>query len=90
MIEHKGVWYMTGSAGSIIMACPKCGEEHFRGHEVLPGAFGRGPYGNCWTCRDVPMELQRFDELDSKWYPLWHSLGHKIRPYGPVRPEDWP
>lgn len=73
-----GVEYCVGSAGSLILGCPKCGEEHFRckltyHNRVISNNINE----NCFSCGE-PMEAIRADELETKWKPLWKSLGWKV------------
>lgn len=91
--EFQGVKYLLGSAGSLILACPKCGEEHFREPEnyfwslVLRNEawldkgqknyWGDPSWHKCMTCK-TQMEPIRTDELESRWKPFWRSLGHKV------------
>ncbi len=100
MVEHHtltvdGVEYVLGSAGSLILACDGCGQEHFRSPENY---FGPPPAGDpswhrCWNpgCpkrtsnQNVALngnQLQpiRVDELESKWRPLWWR--RQMRPIG--------
>lgn len=91
--EFQGVAYLCGSAGSLILACPKCGEEYFREPDnyswslVLENKawldkgqknyWGDPSWHKCMTCK-TQMEPIRMDELDSRWKPFWRSLGHTV------------
>ena len=57
--------FLVGSAGSFILCCPRCGEEHFAG---IPHAEC------CFTCSDSLCEPVLRRELDSRWRPLWRCL----------------
>lgn len=86
-----GVEYLLGTAGSLIMACPKCGEEHFREPEnyfwsLVPenkawldrgqkNYWGDPSWHKCMTCDNQQMEPILVDELESRWQPFWRSLG---------------
>jgi hypothetical protein len=70
-IEQNGVRYLLGSAGSLIVACPKCGEEHFRDR--------RSEHERCFTCCG-PMEMVALADLRAKWDPLWEASGIPIIP----------
>lgn len=69
--EIDGVRYQVGSAGSLILGCPKCGEEHFRNYH--------SEHERCFTCR-VPMEKIALRDLKTKWAPLWEASGCRIVP----------
>jgi hypothetical protein len=76
-IVVQGVEYLLGSAGSFIIGCERCGAEHFReAHEY----FAHPEWYNCFTCKPrqqmVPI---RVDELETKWKPLWRSLGYAVK-----------
>lgn len=73
---EKGVAYLCGTIGSIILACDKCGEEHFR--EPWHYFIHPPEWEKCWNCRKV-MEPIRIDELETRWKPFWLSLGHTVR-----------
>ena len=89
----NGVAYLLGTAGSLILACPKCGEEHFRPSEnyfwgLVPenkawiergqkNYWGDPSWHKCGTCR-TQMEPIRVDELESRWKPFWLSLGWQV------------
>jgi len=79
--SHNGVEYLLGSAGSLILACPKCGEEHFRDPDNYAFFRERGGgvqnFDNCFSCR-TRMEPIRMDELESRWKPFWRRLGHEV------------
>lgn len=91
------VEYLKGSAGSLILACPKCGEEHFREPEnyfwsLVPenqewmkreqkNYWGDPSWHKCFNC-ETQMEPIRVDELNTKWRPLWKSLGFKLSKTG--------
>lgn len=68
--EHNYIRYQLGSAGSIILACPKCGEEHFRGYHST--------HDRCFTCPNQPMEMVALKDLETKWHPLWLAKGSRI------------
>ena len=70
IFKHDEVEYLAGNAGSLILACEKCGEEHFRGGEY----FNHPEWETCFTCR-TPMAPIKIDELETKWKPFWLSLG---------------
>jgi len=67
---NNGVEYLVGTAGSLILCCPKCGEEHFRAPENY---FDHPSWHRCYTCK-TQMEPVRIDELKSRWRPFWKSL----------------
>ena len=71
-----GVAYLLGSAGSLILACHKCGEEHFRepSNYFGPKPSGDPAWHKCFSC-GTQMEPIRIDELDSRWRPFWRHLG---------------
>lgn len=87
------VEYLCGSAGSLIIACPKCGDECFREPEnyfwsLVPknaawlarrqkNYWGDPAWHKCIMCR-TQMEPICMDELDSRWKPFWLSLGHEV------------
>ena len=77
--HHKdGTEYLLGTGGSLILACPVCGAEHFR---EPSNYFGPEPWGNptwhhCFHCPNVQMEPIRMDELESRWKPFWAWLIH--------------
>ena len=91
--EFQGVQYLLGSAGSLILACPKCGEEHFRDPDnyfwgLVPenkdwiargqkNYWGDPSWHKCITC-EAQMEPIRIDELESRWKPFWRSLGINV------------
>ena len=69
---HEGVQYLAGTAGSLILACPKCGEEHFRDFHY----FYHPEWAVCFTCKPKQqMEPILISELESRWKPFWRSLG---------------
>ena len=86
--------YLTGSAGSLVLACPACGEEQFREPmnyfwSLVPenkawmakgqtNYFGDPSWHKCMSC-GTQMEPIRTDQLETRWNPLWRSLGHQIR-----------
>ena len=79
-VTHEGVEYLLGSAGSLIVACPKCGEEHFR---EARNYFGPEPLGNpswhkCFECGSQ-MEPIAIRDL-SRWRRFWRSLGWNVTP----------
>jgi len=74
--EFDGIQYLRGSAGSLILACPSCGEEHFRDPYDYFGPR-KCRFDKCYTCR-TQMEPIRMDELETRWYPFWKSLGWEI------------
>lgn len=77
--EVNGVAYCTGTAGSPILACPICAEEHFRDRiDVANMINGVRTFEKCFTCPDSTMEPIREDEVESRWKPFWKSLGHKV------------
>ena len=71
---YEGVEYLCTNAGSLILACPKCGEEHFRYafHALFLGRRER-----CFACQTW-MEPIRTDELETRWEPFWRSLGFHV------------
>ena len=85
--EIEGVKYLRGSAGSLILACPKCGEEHFRdpdsymwsaeereaNDELKNRGLGKCEFDKCYTC-GTRMEPVRIDELQTRWIPFWESI----------------
>lgn len=70
----EGVEYLSGTAGSLIVACPKCAEEHFRN----PYDYFAHPEWHKCSCK-TQMEPIRMDELEARWKPFWKSLGHQVR-----------
>ena len=92
--EFQGVEYLRGSAGGLILACPKCGYEHFRepvnyfwslvpeNKELLdrwPESSWRGcPSWHKCWMCLTQMEPIRMDELENRWKPFWRSLGHVV------------
>jgi len=76
-IEVDGVEYAVGSAGSLILACPKCGQEHFRSTSNYFGPTGQPNWHKCYNCQ-TQMEPIRIDELESRWKPFWRSLGFEV------------
>lgn len=77
-MTERGIRYLCASAGGLILACSKCGEEHFR---EASHYFGQPAcWELCLTCQ-TQMEPIRVDELETRWYPFWHSLGHVIPGY---------
>ena len=77
-VEINGVRYQLGSAGSLILGCPKCGEEHFRqcGEEHFRTYHSPNEY--CFTCHKQPMEPIALKDLTTKWDPLWIAKGSRI------------
>jgi hypothetical protein len=76
-VEHEEKKYLLGSAGSLILACEKCGEEHFR--EAF-NYFRNPEWHTCFTCgREQKMVPILLDELETKWKPFWLSLGDLVR-----------
>lgn len=80
MFENKEtdqVAYLLGTSGSLILACSKCGEEHFRSKSDY--WFRKEPikWEKCFTC-GTQMEPIRMDELENRWKPFWRSLGWKV------------
>jgi hypothetical protein len=76
-LTYNGVEYHTGTAGSLILCCARCGEEHFR--DPL-NYFGNPERHTCMTCRPKQQMVPiRMDELESKWKPLWRSLGILVK-----------
>ena len=72
---HDGVEYLLGSAGSLILACSKCGEEHFRDSND----YFRHPLNceQCFACHN-DMAPIRMDELETVWKPFWRGLGWAV------------
>ena len=93
VFEFQGVEYLLGTAGSLILACPKCGREHFREPEnyfwsLVPENKARIEQGQknywgdpswhvCMVC-DTQMEPIRINELEARWKPFWRSIGHTV------------
>ena len=75
-IMHEGVEYSKGSAGSLIIACEKCGDEHFRDTDDY---FRNPDWHKCFVCKPkqqmVPIKIS---ELQTKWKPFWLSLGMEV------------
>jgi hypothetical protein len=87
--EFQGVEYLLGSAGSLILACQKCGDLRCRTPEnyfwsLVPlhmawieqgkkNYWGDPSWHKCYTC-GTQMEPIRADELESRWKPFWDSL----------------
>ena len=66
-----GMEYLLSSGSRFIIACPKCGEETFRDSLAREA---------CWTCQNGQQkEAIRVDELESRWKPLWRSMGRLCR-----------
>jgi hypothetical protein len=65
-----GLRYQLGSAGSFILACPTCGEEHFR---EIP----RPEWERCFTCHG-PMELLTVERSESHYHALWLAQGDRL------------
>lgn len=63
----EGVKYLAGSAGSLILCCDKCGEEHFRD---VDNYFLHTEWHKCMTCRNQ-MQPVKEKEMFKKWYPIW-------------------
>ena len=76
-LEHDGTKYLCGSAGSLILACPKCGEEHFRDPANYFGPTGQPNWHRCFSCQ-TQMEPIRMDELEARWKPFWQGLGFTV------------
>lgn len=74
---RDGVEYLLGSANSLVIACEKCGDEHFRDENDY---FRNPEWHKCFACKDPKQQMVpiRFDELISKWEPFWLSLGHEV------------
>jgi len=70
---HGGVEYLCGTAGSLILACTVCGDEHFRDHRYFMNPSWHTCF--CGHGRMVPI---RIDELESRWFPFWESLGIEV------------
>lgn len=63
--------FLRGTAGSLILGCDVCGAERFREHA--------SPYETCWTCGpEKVLQPIRLDEMETKWKPLWRSLGIQV------------
>ena len=63
-----------GTVGSMIVACTRCGEEHFRESTQPP------EYESCFSCPDGgDMKRMLRRDLDAVWRPLWRTLGWKIK-----------
>jgi predicted nucleic acid-binding Zn-ribbon protein len=72
---HKGIAYLLGNAGSLILGCPRCGKEAFT---YMPTYDFEEDARVCTCYGDkTPLEPIREDELDKKWRPLWRSRGVK-------------
>lgn len=72
-MTHDGVEYLCGTAGSLIVACTVCGEEHFRDFHY----FYNPDWYQCFSGHGQLVPI-RMDELESKWYQLWESLGFQV------------
>lgn len=72
-----GVKYLMGTAGSLIIACQKCAQEHFRDPVDY---FAHPDWHKCFTCRDPKQQMVpiKLDDLETKWKPFWRSLGHSV------------
>jgi len=93
-IEINGVKYEVGTAGSLVLACPKCGEEHFRdpdhyiwseedrayNEKIKALGWVSGFKSEFDRCFTcrTPMEPIRIDEIETRWKPFWKSLGHDV------------
>lgn len=85
VIRVDDVDYLAGSAGGAIVACPRCGQEHFREPMNVwgGGAFGHISWHVCLTCEPrSQMEAIRMDELLTRWFPFWEAKG-----WGPCPPK---
>lgn len=71
----NGVECLASNLYNPILACPKCGEEHFRDafHIELHEDYTE----HCFSC-GAKMELIKMDELESRWVPFWVSLGFEV------------
>lgn len=78
ILETDQVEYLLGTAGSLILCCPKCGEEHFREPDNY---FHHQDWHKCFSCQ-TQMEPIRIDELKSRWKPFWKRIN------APGRNED--
>lgn len=92
--EFQGVEYLLGGAGSLVLACPKCGEEHFREPEnyfwslvpenkawldkVQKNYWGDPYWHKCMTCK-TQMEPIRMDELERALRPTERKRSHEPR-----------
>ncbi len=69
-VIHDGVAYSRGSAGSLILCCPKCGRDRFR--DPIDYWHRDPTWEKCFTCETV-MEPIRMDEIETKWRPIWEA-----------------
>ncbi len=72
-IKVDSVEYVLGTAGSLILCCPNCGEEHFREASNYFGPNGQPDWHKCFTCK-TQMEPIRVDEIESRWKPFWNKI----------------
>lgn len=70
-VTINGVEYAIGTAGSLILACDVCGGERFR--------TSWSEHETCSTCPNKKMQPIRLDEMETKWRPLWRSLGLTVK-----------
>jgi len=65
--------YCLGSGGSFMVACPKCGDEHFR---EASDYFGHPEWYKCFNanCEHENLLPVRFAEIESFWKPLWNEV----------------
>ena len=67
----EGVRYLLGAAGSLVLGCPKCGEEHFRDADNY---FSHPEWHTCMTCPyEQRMEPVKVDEIETRWRPIWDA-----------------
>lgn len=64
----NGVAYLCGSAGSLILSCPRCGRDRFRD----PLTYWHHPpeWERCFKDGTV-LEPVRVDEVESRWLAIW-------------------
>lgn len=64
---------LLGGVGSLVLACPKCGDESYRDAEDWKAMR---PVESCAGCGPLHIKRPiRIDDLDRKWLPLWASNG---------------
>lgn len=76
---NDGIQYLLGSAGSLILACPKCGDEIFSRPEQYFIGDDVTAKMKCFSCRLALLEPINMTELETRWKPFWQSLGHEVR-----------
>lgn len=65
--------YCLGSAGSFLLACRECGDEHFR---RATDYFRHPEWFRCFNqqCKSGQLMPIRYDDLETFWKPLWAKV----------------